>query len=181
MAHLGKCTVCINKGQVVYKESIVWNWKVSHLSPPFPSTSAKNKSSYNVDAPNYLPFGIHHILQSLTISNSLNLESIWGQRHIIFILLSCCLWGMILELGSDFVRARIVTYYNPPPPRILLNICCAGIDSPSRDPEKRVVLGHCCHSSISWKYLRRRVSRWGARSRFIWWESPLNTYVSTPC
>lgn len=118
--------------------------------------------------------GIHHILRSLTFSSSLNLESIWGQRHIIFIPSSCCLWGMILELEPDAVRARMVTYYAlAPPPSILLNICCAGIDSSSRDPGKRVVLGHRCHSSISRKYLRPRVKRWGARSRFIiWWERP---------
>lgn len=54
--------------------------------------------------------------------------------------------------------------YCIPPPRILVNICCPGIDSSS----KRVVLGHRCHSSISRKYFRPRVRRWGARSNFIY-------------
>lgn len=57
----------------------------------------------------------------------------------------------------------------PPPPWILLNICCAGIHSSSQDPGRRVVLGHRCHSSISGKYLRRRVRDEGARGLFHHW------------
>ncbi len=153
-----------------------WKWVTSHY-PFHPILLNKVGAMWTLQIICILEF----VTSSKAFSNGLNFESTWGQRHIIFIVLSSCLWGTILELGPDSVRARIVTYCIPPP-RILPNICCAGIGSSSTDPEKRVVLGHRCHSSISRKYLRPRVRGWGARRCFIiWWERPLNGYVSVQC
>lgn len=88
---------------------------------------------------------------------SLKVKKIWRQRlkilssHLVvyeeqFLISTQTLWGP--------ARWRTTP---PTPPRTLLNICSAGIVSSTGNPEKLVVLGHSCHSSISRKYLRQRV------------------------
>lgn len=59
-------------------------------------------------------------------------------RNWIFILKSCCAWGITLHAGPDPVQSKLVRYYTLPP-RILLNICSTGINSSSWEPEKT-----CC-------------------------------------
>ena len=122
-------------------------------------------------------FGIHHIRESLAFF----WKHLRTETHNIYPLV------LLFMRNDSWARTRPcegqdIEVLHPPPSsqsRTLLNICCAGIDSSSRDPGKRVVLGHRYHSSISRKYLRRRVRRWGARSCFIiWWERPLHAYVS---
>jgi len=72
-------------------------------------------------------------------------------------------------------RPKKVTHYTSSL-RILLNTCCTGISIPGAGPEKRVVLGHCCQSSISREYLNARFRRLAAREE----ERPLNAF-SHPC
>lgn len=59
-------------------------------------------------------------------------------RNWIFILKSCCSWGITLHAGPDPVQSKLVRYYTLPP-RILLNICSTGINSSSWEPEKNVL------------------------------------------
>lgn len=92
---------------------------------------------------------IHHIRQGSTLLTTWVVK-VSEERQAKYLSLCCAPYDK--WLCSDPGQAKIVTHYTSSP-RMLLNICCTGDDSSSRNPGHPVVLGYSYQSSIGRKHM----------------------------